>query len=112
MHIHGYSYQNTVKNKTKIFRAVFRWCSVSENDNTIIRGRVGGCVRVLAHNGFSRQTPSKGKVQNKLQSIFGIKRIRKQCSMKGILKTKMLQPRKRSSGWFMKSESTRLEMIP
>ena len=93
MHIHGYSYQNTVKKKTKIFCAVFRWCSLSENDhdNTIIRGRVEGCVRVLAHNGFIHETPRKGKVQNKLQSIFGIKRIRKQCSMIGILKTEMLQ---------------------
>ena len=93
MHLHGYSYQNTVKKKTKIFCAVFRWCSLSENDhdNTIIRGRVEGCVRVLAHNDFIHETPRKGKVQNKLQSIFGIKRIRKQCSMIGILKTKMLQ---------------------
>lgn len=48
MHMHGYSYQKTVKNKTKKY---FAKCFVGVH-NTIIRGRVGGCVRVLAHNSF------------------------------------------------------------
>ena len=71
MHLHGYSYQNTVKKKTKIFCAVFRWCSLSENDhdNTIIRGRVEGCVRVLAHNDFIHETPRKGKVQTSYKAF-------------------------------------------
>ena len=103
MHIHGYSYQNTVKNKTKIFCAVFRCCSVSENENTIIRGRVGGVYvywRIYNHFIIQRHRERFKTSYKTLSESNGFKTV----FYDRILKAKMLQTRKRSSGWSMENE--------
>lgn len=101
MHMHGYSYQKTVKNKTKNILQSVSLVFTTQLFGGVLEGvYVYWRIRALSPNA------AQGKGSQQVTKHFRKKKDSKKVFYESDLKKKkkMVQPRKRSSGWFIKSE--------